>query len=72
VLLARRAATPAEWILELRLAAAKEDLAAGGTSVGVIAHRWGFKDHAHFTHRFKAEYGMTPSEFGRLVGHDSS
>jgi AraC family transcriptional activator of tynA and feaB len=32
-------------------------------SVGEIAFAWGFSDQSHFTRRFKAAYGCSPSDF---------
>jgi AraC-like DNA-binding protein len=32
-------------------------------SVGEIAYAWGFSDQSHFTRRFKAAYGCSPSDF---------
>lgn len=34
-------------------------------SVGIIAHRWGFRDQAHFTRAFGAAFGLTPTEVRR-------
>ncbi|WP_460494699.1 helix-turn-helix domain-containing protein [Dactylosporangium cerinum] len=34
-------------------------------SVAAIAWRWGFRDATHFTRRFKARYGMLPSQWRR-------
>lgn len=34
-------------------------------SIGEIAYNWGFSDLAHFSRRFKARYGMTPTAFRR-------
>ena len=65
VLLSDRAETPAEWIMSRRLAAAKIELEQGSSNVSTTAQRWGFRDHSHFTRRFKAAFGLTPSEFAR-------
>jgi AraC-like DNA-binding protein len=62
-LLAGHAETPAEWIMTKRLEAARAELVLGRWSVSATAHRWGFKDHSHFSRRFKAAYGITPTEF---------
>jgi AraC-like DNA-binding protein len=32
-------------------------------SVGEIAYAWGFSDQSHFTRRFKAAFGCSPSDF---------
>ena len=58
--------TPAEWIMELRLARACADLRKTSSTVSAVAQRYGFKDHSHFSRRFKNAYGITPSEFARL------
>jgi AraC-like DNA-binding protein len=33
--------------------------------IAAVARRWGFRDATHFTRRFKARYGMTPSQWQR-------
>jgi AraC family transcriptional activator of tynA and feaB len=32
-------------------------------SVSEIAYAWGFSDQSHFTRRFRAAYGCSPSDF---------
>jgi AraC-like DNA-binding protein len=57
--------TPAEWIMQLRLERAGEALRGTSDTVSTVAQRCGFKDHSHFTRRFKNAYGVTPTEFAR-------
>ncbi|MDX3726598.1 helix-turn-helix transcriptional regulator [Streptomyces caniscabiei] len=57
--------TPARYILDRRLARAREQLADPGSrhlTVAEIAHRWGFASQAHFTRVFRAHYGRPPGE----------
>ncbi|KAB2380149.1 helix-turn-helix domain-containing protein [Actinomadura montaniterrae] len=57
--------TPSRHILERRLQRAHEDLTGGGaarTTIADVAHRWGFSSQAHFARRFRARFGITPSE----------
>lgn len=53
----------AEWIMRERLAGAARDLrdATQMTApVASIARKWGFKDLAHFSHRFRHAYAISP------------
>lgn len=53
-----------EWIWARRLEKARtaiESSPGTGQSITQIAYDWGFKDPAHFSRAFKAEYGETPS-----------
>ncbi|MDW8803337.1 helix-turn-helix domain-containing protein [Streptomyces scabiei] len=64
-LLAARGYTVSGWIREQRLARCGRDLADPSLDhlpVGAIGGRWGFADPAHFSHAFKAKYGMSPRE----------
>ncbi|MBA4865291.1 helix-turn-helix domain-containing protein [Streptomyces sp. PSKA54] len=64
-LLAEEGYTVSGWIREHRLARCRRDLADPSMDhlpVGVIGGRWGFADPAHFSHAFKAAYGMSPRE----------
>ncbi|WP_460070393.1 AraC-like ligand-binding domain-containing protein [Streptomyces sp. YKOK-I1] len=64
-LLAAQGHTVAGWIREQRLARCRRDLtdpALDHLPVGSVGGRWGFADPAHFSHAFKAAYGMSPRE----------
>lgn len=57
-----------QWIIAERLRGARDELVAPESTqraIGVVARRWGFRDPTHFARRFRAEYGMTPSEWRR-------
>jgi AraC-like DNA-binding protein len=59
--------TPVEWIISRRLAVARVDLTYRPDTVSAIAQKWAFKDHSHFSRRFKAKYGVTPYEYIRQL-----
>jgi AraC-like DNA-binding protein len=72
-LLAAQGHTVSGWIREQRLARCRRDLtdpALDHLPVGAIGGRWGFADPAHFSHAFKAAYGMSPRE-ARAAGAPS-
>ena len=55
----------ADWIWQRRLEAAAARLADPGCthlSIGTLAYSCGFANQAHFARRFKARYGLVPSE----------
>jgi transcriptional regulator GlxA family with amidase domain len=59
--------TPLEYLREVRLARARDDLLAAaerddGTSVTDVAYRWGFGHLARFAGYYKHRYGELPSE----------
>ncbi|WP_443217637.1 helix-turn-helix domain-containing protein [Saccharothrix sp. CCNWYY140] len=57
-----------QWIISERLRGAREDLIRRtdrSRTIATIARRWGFGDPTHFTRRFRAAYGITPSEWRR-------
>lgn len=59
-----------QWIIGRRLVGAHEDLARASdvtVPISSIARRWGFRDPAHFTRRFKATYGLTPRDWRRVA-----
>jgi AraC-like DNA-binding protein len=54
------------WIRERRLERCRRDLrdpALRDETVLSIATRWGFTDASHFSHAFRAAYGMSPSAY---------
>lgn len=58
--------TPSEYIWSNRLEKCRCDLgdaSLDGLSVGDIALRAGFQDFAHFSHRFKAAFGISAREY---------
>lgn len=64
----------AAWIRERRLDHCRRDLTDSRIShrpIHAIAARWGFTDAAHFTHTFRAAYGITPQDYRRqhLIEH---
>ncbi|CAM4411855.1 helix-turn-helix domain-containing protein [Nocardia ninae] len=57
-----------QWIITERLERARNILArpdARQRSIAAVAHRHGFRDQTHFARRFRAAYGMAPSEWRR-------
>lgn len=53
------------YISGRRLERARRELEAGGPSRGRVARvgeRWGYPDPAHFSRRFRAEFGVSPSD----------
>jgi AraC-like DNA-binding protein len=55
-----------EWIRERRLERCRRDLrdpALAHATVMAIATRWGFVDASHFSHSFRAAYGVAPSAY---------
>jgi AraC-like DNA-binding protein len=62
------------WIIEQRLAAAREELArraSGPVAVSEVSYRWGFTNPSHFARRFRGAYGMSPSEW-QAVSRESA
>jgi AraC-like DNA-binding protein len=65
----------AGWIRERRLERCRKDLAdptMGDRPVSTIAARWGLTDPAHFSHMFRAAYGLPPGEYRRTANTASS
>jgi len=63
-----------QYVIERRLAGARAELAtpAGrARTIAASANRWGFKDPTHFSRRFRAAYGMLPSDWRRLAAEQS-
>ncbi len=62
-----------QYIIGKRLENAKSDLASPvgrSRTIGAVAYSWGFKDPTHFTRRFRAAYGLLPSDWRRLSADD--
>ncbi|WP_433794524.1 helix-turn-helix domain-containing protein [Actinoplanes sp. CA-252034] len=60
-----------QWIISERLRGARHDLLSPAhrhQPVAAVARSWGFRDPTHFTRRFKARYGVTPSRLRRASG----
>lgn len=57
--------TPHRFVLDHRLARAAQRLEEGGDSVADIARGCGFRSAAHFSARFHARFGVTPSHYRR-------
>lgn len=51
---------------------ALEDPLQANRTVGEIAYDWGFSDMTHFGRKFKATYGLLPSEHRRRASSDRS
>ncbi|MBW7923287.1 MAG: helix-turn-helix domain-containing protein [Burkholderiaceae bacterium] len=65
-------ATVERYIWRARLLRCKQALERpepGGRSISGTAYHWGFNSVAHFSRLFKAEFGVTPSEFVRARRH---
>lgn len=58
--------TPHAYVLERRIARARQQLKAHGSSLSAVAYECGFSSHAHMSSVFKARLGMTPSQYRRL------
>lgn len=67
-LLAEEGSSIERYITERRLErcrGALKDAAQAHRSIGEIAFAWGFSDLSHFGRRFKACYGLTPTDYRR-------
>jgi AraC-like DNA-binding protein len=54
-----------QWIIAQRLEGARYELSqkASRKNISAICYGWGFSDFTHFCRRFRAAYGMSPSEW---------
>lgn len=59
---------PREYLMQVRLQAARRRLEISRESVSDIAHDCGFYDQSYFTKRFKAALGMRPLQYRRRFG----
>ncbi|MFI5912168.1 helix-turn-helix domain-containing protein [Dactylosporangium sp. NPDC051541] len=54
----------AAWVIRERLRGAHAELAERpDATVAAVAGAWGFTDARHFARRFRAEYGMSPTQW---------
>ena len=63
-----------QYIIGKRLEGARTELAAPSARprpIASVAYSWGFKDPSHFSSRFRAAYGLLPSEWRRLATEES-
>lgn len=63
------AQTLGQWIRDMRLEAAREDLRAtrNPLSIAEICYRRGFSDQAYFSRLFKAQFGLSPRDYRQQV-----
>ena len=59
-----------QYLLRLRLGLALRRLVASEADLTTIASDLGFSSHSHFTARFRALFGTTPTEIRRNAGSD--
>jgi len=62
-----RGTTPKQYILELRLKKAKEQLTNSGMRISEVADSCGFSSVYHFSRAFHSAVGMSPTEYSRQV-----
>jgi AraC family transcriptional regulator len=59
--------TPHQYLCDLRLERAREQLLSGSASILEIALMTGFASHSHLTRLFRQRFGTTPSSFRRIA-----
>lgn len=62
-----------QWIISERLEGARNMLASPHLrhlTIAAVARRWGFANPGHFSRRFRAAYGLTPSEWRSSQAQD--
>ena len=55
--------TPYQYLINMRLEKAVEQLKQQDPNIAVIADQLGFNDQSHFTRAFKSHYSMTPGQY---------
>ena len=55
--------SPADWVRDLRLAAARRQIEQGAPSLKEVARRCGFGDEQRMRRAFQARLGVTPSDY---------
>lgn len=58
-------ASPAAWVKDLRLAAARRHIEQGARSLKEVARRCGFGDEQRMRRAFQVRLGVTPSDYAR-------
>ena len=61
-------ASPAAWVRDLRLAAARRHIEQGARSLKDVARRCGFGDEQRLRRAFQARLGVTPSDYAQRFG----
>lgn len=56
---------PMQYLTDLRLRRAAEELAAGRPTIHDVAHRAGYDSDAAFAKAFKRRFGLSPRAYGR-------
>jgi signal transduction histidine kinase/DNA-binding response OmpR family regulator/ligand-binding sensor domain-containing protein len=64
--------TPAEVLIQFRLARAAQLLASRAGNVGEVAYAVGFRNLSHFVKRFRQQHGQTPAAFAAAHSADSA
>ncbi|UTV29946.1 GlxA family transcriptional regulator [Photobacterium atrarenae] len=59
--------TPHQYLQKLRMEAAQQLLRDFGMSTQDVAEQVGYKNAYHFSTRFQQQFGMTPSQYRRMV-----
>ncbi len=65
-------ATPSQYVIQVRVNAAKQMLLYSDMSVAAIGQYLGYKDTAYFSRQFKAVTGYPPLQYRNWVGMDAT
>ena len=57
------------YLVDVRLSHAKEDLEDFELTIDQVAHRNGFRSQSHFTKKFRKLTGITPTDFKLQIIH---
>lgn len=57
--------TPYQYLMDKRLAHARQLLTQPKANISLIAYELGFNDQSHFTRAFKNHFGLTPGQFAK-------
>jgi AraC-like DNA-binding protein len=69
LLFAQQGLTVRTWLVRERLEGARRTLASRSghrASIAAVGRMWGFSDAGHFARRFRAAYGMSPTQWRQL------